>query len=147
MHVLGQDAELLGRHGGEHHVRPLPDLGRAARDRHAAAAIERDDRSRVRHVVPVDGEARAGDVRAPGEAHAAAARLGSVVEARRLRHALDALAQAHGRDPELVHGLAVRRLEVDAAQLGRIEGEVRGDLVHLAFQGEVADVSRFPSQG
>src|SRR5256712_854615 len=136
VHVLGEHAERFRGDRGEHHVRALADLARAAHDRHAAAAIDPDLRARVGHLVPVDGEAGARDVRAARDADALAPRQLPVLlaELRGALQGVEAFAKAHRRDAQLVHGPAVRRLEDALPVLERIEPQVHGDLVELALE-------------
>src|SRR5207247_4648992 len=56
------EPEHLGDDRGEDRVRALADLGRAAEYRDPTAAIALELHARVRHRVPVDREARAGNV-------------------------------------------------------------------------------------
>ena len=136
VHVLGEDAERLGGDRREHVVRALPDLRGAAHHGHAAAAVDADLRARVRHRIPVDRQTRARDVRAAGDADALALRqaLALRVPAGRLSHRLQAIAEAHGRDAQVVHGAAVRRLQHPQPVLDRVEAELRRDLVELALE-------------
>ena len=61
-------------HRHQHVVRALADLGRAAERGDAAAAIELQLHAGVRQVVPVDRQARAGEIRRARQADAAAER-------------------------------------------------------------------------
>src|SRR5439155_11338928 len=87
-----------------------------------------------RHVVPVDGQTGAGDVRAAGDAKAAANDLGPIAIAGRGGRPLERLAEPHRGDPQLVDRLRVRWLEIPQPQLQWVDAEIRGELVHLAFE-------------
>src|SRR3989449_9608488 len=66
--VLRVDPEDLCRHVGEDGIRSLADVGGAAENGDAAAAVSAGDDARVRHVVPVDRRAGAREVRGAGDA-------------------------------------------------------------------------------
>ena len=70
--VEGIDAQDLRHDRREDRVGALADVGRAAEDGHAAAAVELQLDARLRHRVPVDRQARAAEVGRAGEAQAAA---------------------------------------------------------------------------
>src|SRR5205823_6575812 len=83
-----------------------------------------------------DGQPRARDVRAAGEADAlAASELPAPLRVvRRALQRIEAFTQTHRSDAEVVDGAAVRRLQDRLPVLERIEAEVLGDLVDLAFK-------------
>ena len=130
--------EHLGDDVGEDRVGPLADVDRAAEHRDPAAAVDLHHRAGVRHVVPVDREARAGQVRGGREADATPG--GQLPEllppARRLDDAVDALRQAAGRHGEVVHRLLVLGHDRAPAHLRGIEAELRGDLVEVDLEGK-----------
>src|SRR5205823_13881932 len=111
------------------------DVGVAALDGDATASIEADLGSGMRHVVPVDGKARARDIGAARDADALPAPdlPAPLGEVRPSLKRIEALAQAHRGDPELVDGPAVGWLEDPLAVFERIEAEIFGDLVDLAL--------------
>ena len=133
------DAQHLGHARDQHVVGALADLGGAAERGDAAAAIELQLHARVRHVVPVDRQAGAGEVRRAGEADAAAVRqLAETCPSSPTAcdDAADALGEADRADAQLVRGQRVRLLDDAQAQLGRIERERLGDLVELHLLAE-----------
>ena len=139
-HVDRVDAQHLRHARHQHVVGSLADLGRAAERGDAAAAIELQLDAGVRHVVPVDRQAGAGEVRRAGEADPAAGRQ----LAERVRpvggggHAADALGEADGADAQVVRRQRVRLLDDAEAEVGGIDGEALGDLVELNFLAEAA---------
>src|SRR5439155_16902390 len=66
--VLRVDPEDLCRHVGEDGIRSLADVGGAAENGDAAAAVSAGDHARVGHVVPVDRRAGAREVRGADDA-------------------------------------------------------------------------------
>ena len=119
------DAEHLGHHRRQHAVRALADLGLAAEDGDAAGAVELEHHARLRHVVPVDRQAGAAEIRAAGEAEPAPFREPAVALAPAAAgdHRLDAAAEAHRADLEPVGGHRVGRGEVPEAQVGGIDAQ------------------------
>src|SRR2546427_379460 len=109
--VVREDPEDVGNHEGEEGVRPLADVGRAAEDGHPAAPVDLDHDAGVRHVVPVDGQARPREIRGRREADPPPGweLPGLLPPSRRRHHPVDALAEAGGRDREVVDRLAVGR--------------------------------------
>src|SRR5439155_16120928 len=73
-HVEGIDAQDFRHHGDEHVVGALPDLGGAAEHGDLAAAVEQQLHAALRHLVPVDRQPGAAEVRAAGDADAATVR-------------------------------------------------------------------------
>jgi hypothetical protein len=125
-HIERIDAEHLCDDGGEHVVRPLPDLGRAAEHRDLPAAVEQQLHPRLRHLVPVDRQTRAAQIRAAGDPHAApSGELAMLVLPVRAHHHLaDAFGEADRADLE-----PVRRERVRFGD--DIQTEVRGILPEL----------------
>ncbi len=132
------DAEDLADDRRQDRIGALPDLGRAAEHGHSPAAVELELHARLRHRVPVDRQPGAAEVRRAGEAEAPSERklAPALLPAGRRDHLVDARAQADRADPQEVGGQRVRRLEVAAADLGRVEAEVAGDPVELNLHGE-----------
>ena len=112
-------------HVDQHIVRSLADLGRAAEHGDAAAAIELQLHARVRHVVPVDRQAGAGEIRRAGEADAAAVaaacRNALVPAATPSTTLLDAFGEADGADAQVVRGQRIGLLDDAQPQLGGID--------------------------
>src|SRR6185369_8759102 len=114
--------------------------GRAAERRHAAAAIELELHAGVRHVVVVDRQAGAGQIRRAGDADAAAVRqlAERVLPVGGLRHATHAFGETDGADAEVVRGQRVRLFDDPEAELGGIDRQGLGDLVELNLLAEAA---------
>ena len=116
------------------------------------AAIGSSDHAGVRHVVPVDRGAGAGEVRRAGDPQpalpgralrrlAGAARRNAVpgalvAPAGGLHDLVDALAQADGRDRQVVRRLGERLGDDPPPHVGGIEPELLGRLVELTFERE-----------
>src|SRR5882762_2101982 len=132
------DTEHFGDDVREDRIRALPDLRRAAEHRDAAAAVALQLDARMRHVVPVDRQAGARDVARAREPNAAA--LGQLAEfllpPRPLDYLLDAFAEAHGPHPQVIRRQRVRWHERLETQLGRVDGELLGDLVEMHLERE-----------
>src|SRR6267143_1811490 len=94
-HVEGIDTQDFRHDGDEHVVGALPDLGSAAEHGDLAAAVEQQLHAALRHLVPVDRQPGAAEVRAAGQAYAAAVRklLELAFPIRACGHLLDALRQ------------------------------------------------------
>src|SRR5882762_8304618 len=92
----------------------------------------------MRHVVPVNRQTGARDVAGAGDPDAAT--LGELVElllpSRALHDLLDALAESHRTDAQVVRGERVRWDEGLEAQLRWIEFQLFCDLVEMHFEGE-----------
>src|SRR4029077_19504408 len=101
----------------------------------AAAAVDLHRRAGVGHLVPVDREAGARDVRAPGDADALARWQLPVllIEVGPLPGALQALPEAHRRDSQVVHRARVRGLEDPLAVGERVEPDIPRALAELAL--------------
>ena len=125
-HVERIDAEHLRHHPDQHIVRSLADLGGAAEHGDAAAAIELQLHAGVRQVVPVDRQARAGQIRRAREADAAAERQLAelVLPVRSLDDLADALGQSDGADAQVVRGQRVGRRD-DAQTAARRDRRCR----------------------
>ena len=130
----------------------MPDFGGAAEGRDAAASIEFELHARVRHVVPVNRQAGARQIRRAGEADTLAHRqpaepcapVGSVGDT------ADALGKADRADAQVICGQRVRLLDDPQPEIGRIDRQPLGDLVQLNFLPEAAlrrSVSAFGSAG
>src|ERR671937_83858 len=92
----------------------------------------------MRHVVPVDGCAGPGQVRADREAESATLwhRRPPLEEPGLRDNLINALLQAAARDPQPVDGSRVRLRKISPPQLDRIEPELLRDLVEMDFQGK-----------
>ena len=136
--VLRADPEDLGDHVGEDGVGPLADVDRAAEGGHAATPVDLDHDAGVRHVVPVDGQARPREIRGRREADPPPGweLPGLLPPSRRRHHPVDALTEAGGRDREVVDRLAVGRHGVAMAHLGGVEAEALGDPVQVDLEGK-----------
>ncbi len=132
------DPKYFGHARGEYVIGALADLGGAAEHRHLPAAIDEQLHARVRHLVPVDRQARAAQVRRAGDADAATVRQLAVLvlPVGALDHAADAFGQPDGADLQPVGGERVGLGDDLQAQLGRVELELLGDLVELHFLAE-----------
>ena len=134
----GIDAQHFGDDVGEHRVGALADFRRATEDRHSPAAVAAQLHARMRHVVPIDRQAGARDVAGAREPDAAT--LGELAElllpARACDDLLDARAEAHRADAQIVGGERVWWDECLEAQLRRVELQLLGDLVDVDFEGE-----------
>ena len=73
------DAENFSDDVSENRIRALADIGRAAHHANAALPIEPQLHARLRHVVPVDRQARAADVRTASDADSFAVRQLAIV--------------------------------------------------------------------
>ena len=136
LHVSHLHAENLGHDVGEDRIGSLPDVRGAAEHRDAAAAIELELHTRVRHVVPVDRETGSAEVAGARETDALARREPAepLPPARSRRHATDALAQPNGADPQVVGGHRVRRHEVIEPEIRRVDADVLRELVEVDFE-------------
>ena len=107
----GSMPSTLGDARHEHIVGSLADFGGAAEDRDAAAAIELQLHAGVRHVVPVDRQAGARQVRRAGQADApaSAAACGARRPVRRGDNPPDALGEPDGADAQVVGGQRLGR--------------------------------------
>src|SRR6185369_11615170 len=92
----------------------------------------------MRHVVPVNRQARAADIRAGGKADAVTERelAKFVTPSGALGDALDAFAQPRAADAETIYGNAVRLDELLEAHVDGIETKLLGDLVELDLHRE-----------
>ena len=118
----------------------MTDLGGAAERGDAAAAIEFQLHAGMRHVVPVNRQAGAGEIRRAGDADAAAERqlAKRVAPVGGAGHAPQALGEADGADAQVVRRQRVGLLDDAQAQFGGIEGQRLGDLVELNLLTETA---------
>ena len=134
------DAEDLRHASDEHVVRSLADLGRAAERRHAAAAIQLELDGGVRHVVPVNRQARAREVRRAGQSQTAARSELPVsgLPFRGAHDAADALGEADRRDAQVVCRQRVGPFGDAQAKVGGVDLEPLGDLVELNLLAEAA---------
>src|SRR5713226_5393851 len=96
------DAQHLGDDSGENIIGALADLRRAAENTNAAAAIEFELNSRVRHFVPVDRKPGAGQIGGAGQAHTTALRESAefLFPAGDFDDAANALGKIDGAEPE-----------------------------------------------
>jgi len=117
------DAKHLGDERDQHVVRALADLGATAEDRHAARAVELNLHAGVRHLVPVDRESRARQVRAAGQAEALTGweLAEAVLPVGQLHDATDALGQTDAADLHVVRGGRPRLLDDLQPQIGRVD--------------------------
>ncbi len=134
------DAEHFRHARHEHIVGALSDFRRAAEGGDAAAAIQLELYSRMRHIVPVDRQPGPGEVRGAAEADTAAEwklpeRLGPVC---RVRDATDALRETDGADTQVVRGKRLWLLDDPETEVGGIEGQPLRDLVELNLLPETA---------
>ncbi len=140
------ETEDLGREIGEDRVGALTDVGGPAQHGHPTTAIGADDHARVGHAVPVDGCPRPRHIRRaanPDPAPATTALLLGVAKtltllapAGRLDHLVDALAEPDGGYRQMVGRLGERLVQDASSHVSRIEAELLGRLVDLAFEGE-----------
>src|ERR1700676_125687 len=72
--VEGVEAQNFGDDGGEDIVRSLADFAGAGENGDAAAAVDLELHCGLRHFVPIDGKARAGQIGGAGQSDAAAFR-------------------------------------------------------------------------
>src|SRR5919201_4217649 len=92
----------------------------------------------MRHVVPVDGCAGPGQVRADREAESATLwhRRPPLEEPGLRDNLINALLQAAARDPQPVDGSRVRLRKISPPELDRVEPELFGDLVEVDLESE-----------
>ena len=136
-HVLDVHPELLGDDVAHDRVRALPDVVRAAEDRHEPGAVDLELDARLGHVVRVDRVVRPRDVHRAGDAEAlsggqlavAGLPVGAALDL------LEALHEAAGGDALAVDRLRARRGS-SAADLDGVDAELFRHLVELALEGE-----------
>src|ERR1700680_279875 len=90
----------------------------------------------MRHVIPVDGGARAGEMARDREAHAVAGLAFAVLKTRILHDEISALFEATRRDPQPVHGACHGLDEVALLHFHRVDAEVVRDLFEMELDGE-----------
>src|SRR5260370_33389256 len=132
------DAQTLGNDSRENIVRSLPDFRRSAKNRDAAAAVEFELNSRVRHFVPVNGKARPGQISGAGKTYAAALREFAefLFPIGDLHNATDAFGEIDGSEAEKIRRHGVRRFDYAEPQIRRINLEPLRNLVELDFLTE-----------
>ena len=160
--VLRLDAEHLRGQVGEDGVRALTDVGGAAEDGDAAAAIGPSDDARMRHVVPVDRGPGAGEIGGARDSQAASLRRAPrrpvgpcghtvaralVAPARGFDDLVDALAEPDGRDRQMVRRLGERIGDDPPPHLGGVEPELLGRLVELTLEREAGLRRAVPALG
>ena len=132
------DAEDLGDDVDQHVVRSLADFGGAAKNGHAAAAVELQLDAGMRELVPVNRQPRPRQVGRASETQALP--LGQLAEAVRPvgapDDALDAIGKTDRLDVHVVRGDRVRLLDDFEAKLGWVERQGFRDLVELDFLAE-----------
>src|SRR5439155_1917463 len=109
----------------QHVVRSLADLGGAAEGGDAAAAIQLELHAGMRHVVPVDRQARSRQIRRAGEADASTGReLSELVRPARGAHdAVDAVGETNRAEPQVVRGQRDGPLYDSPSELGGVYSE------------------------
>src|SRR5258708_7998572 len=92
----------------------------------------------VRHFVPVDGQARAGEIGGAGQADATAFRKLAefFAPAGRFHHAANAFGKIHGAEAEEIGGDRVGRFRDAQTEVGGIDFEVFRDFIELYFLAE-----------
>ena len=134
------DAQHLRDARDEHVVRALADFRGAAERRDATAPIQFELHARVRHVVPVDRQSGAGEIRRAGEADTAAGRelAEPFTPRRRARDATNAFGQSDRADTQVVGGQRLRLFDDAEPKVGGIERQPLGNLVELNLLAEAA---------
>ena len=128
MHPLEVDADLAGRHLGEHRRRALADLGAAAGHRHGAVGMDPQDGRR--HRLGAGVGRREADAPDRGPAGSGVSQPSS--SAARSRSAGQVGVDAADPRPRALPG----QQHVAAPDLEAVEAEPFGRLVHLRFAGE-----------
>ena len=134
-HIKGINAKNFGNDARENVVRALPDFRRAAENAHAATAIEFQLYARMRHLVPVNGQARSGQISRASDSYAVP--LGELPEfvfpVGNSNDSPDTFGEIHSAQPQKIGRYRVRRFQNAQAQICRVHFEFFGDFVELHF--------------
>ncbi len=138
LNLLRLQAQDLGHGGGQHHVGTLTDLDGAAEEDDSPATINLQVDLRVRHVVPVDREARPAEVAAEGESDALAFRKPSsfLIEPGGLEDLLHTLLQTTARDPHPVARPGEGLDQVLPPELNGVHSQHLRHPIEVYLQGE-----------
>src|SRR6185436_9850168 len=134
------DAENFRNDISKDRIRTLSDVSRSTHHADAALAIQPELHTRLRHVVPIDRQTGATDIRTARDPNPFTKRQLALVPrkaftpARTFGNFLDAFPQSHAADPQVVRRHRIRRDEMLAPDLNRIHSQLLGDLVELNFQ-------------
>ena len=134
------DAEDFRHAGDQDIVRALTDFGGAAERGDAAAAIELQLHAGMRHVVPVDREPCARQIRRTGQSDAASERQPAMLRrpVGRARDAADAFGETDGAQAQIVGRQRFRLFDDAQAKVCGVEAERVGNLVELNLLAETA---------
>src|SRR5205814_7605497 len=137
-HVEGIAAQDFRHHGDEHVVGALPDLGSAAEHGDLAAAVEQQLHAALRHLVPVDRQPGAAEVRAAGQAYAATVWqfFEFAIPIRACDDLPNALGETDRADLQPVRRERIRLGDDPETKHGRVHAELLRDLVELHFLAE-----------
>ena len=137
-YIFQIDAQDLGDHNGKYAVRALSDFSLAAKDRNVAAAIQFNLDARLRHVIPINGQAGTRHVSAACQPKSMAFRQLPVTlfPAASPDDGLDTLFQSNRPDLQPVCRDRIRFQEVPQAQLCRVDSQSVSRLVQLNLEAE-----------
>src|ERR1700730_3867203 len=132
------ETQDFGNYGCENVVRSLTDLTGAGEHSDAAAAVELQLHSGLRHFVPIDREPGARQISGARQSNTSTLRKSPefVIPARDLDHAANAFGEIDGAQAEKIGGYRVGRFDDAQAKLGGVNLELLGDLVELDFLTE-----------
>src|SRR6185295_20009875 len=131
-------AQHFGDYVSQYRIRALTDVYRAAHHAHAALTIKAKLHAGMRHVVPVDRQARAAQVRATRKANALAVRKLAIfiLPVSSLDYLVNALAQPHTSDAKIVRRERIRKCKMPTANFDGVNPKLFGELVELDFERE-----------
>src|SRR5260370_2203700 len=129
------DAQNFGNNSSKNIVRSLTDLRRTAENAYAAAAVEFELNSRMRHLVPIHGEPRTSKISGAGQAHTAA--FGKFAKflfpTRHFDDTANALGKIDGAEAEEICRHGVWGFDDAEPQIRRVDFQFLTNLVQLAF--------------
>src|SRR5258708_5319093 len=132
------DAQNFGNNSSKNIVRSLTDLRRTAENAYAAAAVEFELNSRMRHLVPIDGEPRTSKISGAGQAHTAA--FGKFAKflfpTRHFDDTANALGKIDGAETEEICRHGVWGFDDAEPQIRRVDFQFLSNLVELDFLAE-----------
>src|SRR5258708_7753761 len=143
------DAQNFGNNSSKNIVRSLTDLRRTAENAYAAAAVEFELNSRMRHFVPVDGKTGAGQISGASQPYPAAFRKLAefFIPVGDFDNAANTVGKIDGPKVEEICSHGVWRFHDAEPQLRRVNLELFGDLVELDFLAETRLRSTMPALG
>src|SRR5260370_718477 len=143
------DAQNFGNNSSKNIVRSLTDLRRTAENAYAAAAVEFELNSRMRHFVPVDGKTGAGQISGASQPYPAAFRKFAefFLPSGDFDDAANTFCKIDGSKAEEICSHGVWRFHDAEPQVGRVNLELFSDLVELDFLAETRLRSTMPALG